>query len=456
MIRFKGSGDKAEFSWSARIALLMLIPSLLLNAGAIYLVDRDTKAMISWLRSPGPAPESVVGTLEREFDFRIASRLLVSAVLILFTMALLVLRRRHRSLQGTFEQFSLLALDIIESLTSGVIAVDCQQTITGINSAALRILRLDANPCGAPLSRISSAELPLTMLVGRTGGDGDSERVREYVVDRVGRRERIQAAAHVLRDSPGRKIGDLILLSDMTERYLLEQRIGRLERLNSLSLLASGLHHEIKNPLSALSIHVQLLGERLGDLGIEDQVAELLGVLKDEVHRLCGVLERFRDYAHLQRLAVEPADVPGLLHDLLRLIHPQASRQGVRVAIRPPASPLPRVPLDAEKFKEAALNLVLNALEAMPSGGDLILGADLRDRALEVEVSDTGPGIPPEIRGEVFKPYFSTKGRGTGLGLALAEKLVCQHQGQIDFRTGPGGTTFRITIPLAAQGADPP
>src|SRR5512135_2998659 len=122
MIRFKGSGDKAKFSWSARIALLMLIPSLLLNAGAIYLVNRDTKAMVSWLRSPEPAPESVVRTLEREFDFRIASRLLVSAVLILFTMAILVLRRRHRSLQGTFEQFSLLALDIIESMTSGVIA----------------------------------------------------------------------------------------------------------------------------------------------------------------------------------------------------------------------------------------------------------------------------------------------------------------------------------------------
>jgi signal transduction histidine kinase len=108
----------------------------------------------------------------------------------------------------------------------------------------------------------------------------------------------------------------------------------------------------------------------------------------------------------------------------------------------------PRVPLDIEKFKQAVLNLMINALEAMAEGGRLVVEASTPDGELVVAIHDTGPGIPPEIHRSLFKPYFSTKARGTGMGLALTEKLVGQHSGRIDFQTSPGGTTFRIAIPL--------
>jgi signal transduction histidine kinase len=106
------------------------------------------------------------------------------------------------------------------------------------------------------------------------------------------------------------------------------------------------------------------------------------------------------------------------------------------------------VPLDAEKFEQALLNLVINSLEAMPVGGILSIRAAIQDRELQVEVGDTGPGIPADIQASVFKPYFSTKSQGTGMGLALTEKLVGQHGGRIDFQTSPRGTTFRLLLPL--------
>jgi two-component system, NtrC family, sensor histidine kinase HydH len=234
----------------------------------------------------------------------------------------------------------------------------------------------------------------------------------------------------------------------VTERLRMKEQMWRLERLASLSTLATGLHHEIKNPLTALSIHVQLVEERLREPRPSEPVDELLGVLKSEVNRLNGVLERFRDFASLQRLSRRPTDVVEALNDLTRLIRPQAEGQGVRMLVETPSNGLPRVPLDAEKFHEAVLNLVVNALEAMPGGGELTLAAFAVDDALVVEVRDTGPGIPANLRDDLFKPYVSNKRRGTGMGLALVEKIVSQHGGQVAYETGPEGTTFRLRLPL--------
>ena len=249
---------------------------------------------------------------------------------------------------------------------------------------------------------------------------------------------RLVANAHDLKDSRGATIGCVIHLRDVTERILMEEQMWRMEQFASLSTLASGLHHEIKNPLTALSIHVQLLEERLRcDRGRRagrraDRRAEVRG---PPAQRHARQLPRLRQppAPHLK-----PVDVAGA---------PRGRRPADRARRRPsstsgssccaPRRALPRVPLDAEKFKQAVLNLVLNALEAMPEGGDLILRAAVEDGRAPRRGADTGPGIPPEIQDHLFQPYFSTKDRGTGMGLALAEKLVRQHGGQLDFRTGP-------------------
>jgi signal transduction histidine kinase len=136
------------------------------------------------------------------------------------------------------------------------------------------------------------------------------------------------------------------------------------------------------------------------------------------------------------------------LEDVVRLIRPQATQQCVRLEVLRAEGTLPRVALDPEKIEQAVLNLVLNALEAMPQGGELSLRAAVENEQLRVVVRDSGPGIPPEIQDHIFRPYFSTKDRGTGIGLTLAEKLVRQHRGQLDFRTGPAGTSFAITLPV--------
>ena len=442
MARVKHFGPGSLTRWGGGVALVLLSVAFVMNTVASYLVVKDHGLVDRWLRYPGQTPESVVLMLEREFDLRIASRLIVSMILIFSAMVILAIQRALR-------RFHVLAADVFARMEKGVIAVDRRGTITVLDRAAARILMVENDHVGGPLSSISSVDAPLAEMVASIRGGDTSGCERDLVLQRGGRARRIQASASVLEDAAGEQVGTIVMLNDVTQRYLDEQRLRRIERFHSTEMLASGLIHEIGNPLAALGIHIKLLEERLAEPGGVDSAVELIEVLKVEIERLDHVLVEFRDYADMESLSMEPTDLIGALERVARLIRPQAERQGVRVELRPPDLPLPPVPLDAEKFAQSLLNLAINALEAMPAGGTLVFAAAVRDQSVEIEVTDSGCGIAPEVREDLFKPFVTTKPRGTGLGLALTEKLVVLQQGQIDYRTGPGGTSFLVTFPLA-------
>jgi len=380
--------------------------------------------------------------------FQIALSLVIALALAACAAAVARFRRRYVAAQQTLRRVKMLAHDILASMDKGVITIDDQGSVTSINSAAIRLLGVDFECVGESLAQISREELPLVELA-RELRDGQTPILdREFAIAREGRCLRYRADAQFLKDIDGFTLGAVLSLRDVTERALMEERMTRMERFISLGSLASGLHHEIKNPLTALSLHVQLLDEQLHHDSPSGSIDELLGVLKTEIHRLNGVLESFRNFANLQRLSIQPTDVLEVLENAIRLIRPQATEQRVQIALLHPAADLPRAPLDAHKFEQAILNLLINGLEAMPEGGLLAVGIATQNGSLIVTVTDTGPGISPELRPSLFKPYFSTKSKGTGMGLALSEKLIGQHGGHIDYETGRGGTKFQITLPM--------
>jgi signal transduction histidine kinase len=160
------------------------------------------------------------------------------------------------------------------------------------------------------------------------------------------------------------------------------------------------------------------------------------------------VLESFRDFAALRTLALQPTDVTALVDKAVRLVRPQADSQHVQIVVAYAESGVSAVLLDGAKFEQVLLNLIINAMEAMPKGGDLTIRVAATNGQLRVDVADTGCGIPAEVQPCIFDPYFTTKSDGLGMGLAWSEKIVQQHQGQIEFETRPGGTTFKVTIPI--------
>jgi signal transduction histidine kinase len=436
------------------IVLGSLLLALGLSAAAVFQVFIEHRMLGQWLARPEPVTTAEIQALRQDIGTRIFVRSTASAVLLLCTLATLWLQQRQLAIRRALDEVKLFAHDILASLDQGVITTNEAAIVTSINPAALTLLGIDFECIGQPIAGISSAEVPLEELSRAVTERKMVVSDRELKLDRAGSVRRLVVSALDLKDVRGSTIGCVIHLRDVTERMLMKEQMWRMEQFASLSTLASGLLHEIKNPITALSIHVQLLEERLRASRADGPVSELIDVLKTEVRRLDLTLESFRNFASLQRLHLRQVDVQQVLDEVVRLIRPQAAQQGVRLEHAVDAAPLPAVALDSEKFEQAVLNLVLNALDAMPKGGELYLGAALKDGQIQVAVRDTGPGIPPEIQDHIFHPYFSTKDRGTGIGLTLAEKLVRQHRGHLDFRTGPGGTTFSITLPVEAQDPD--
>jgi signal transduction histidine kinase len=441
----EADGSPSVVEW---LVLAAIVLALLVSVGSAYLNLQEYRHLSAALDHPEPMPLTEVLSLRQVVDIQLGASLVLSTVLAACTGAIWWLRRRYLSSQKSLRQLKMLAHDILASMDRGVLTTNREGVISSINSAGIRLLEVDFECVGQPLASIAPADTPLVEVYREVVANQVAVRDRDFNVDCTGRVLRLRVDGHALNDTEGASLGCVIHLRDVTERMLLEERMRRMERFLSLTTLASGLHHEIKNPLTALSIHLQLLEENLSNGQAGEAVDELVGVLKTEVCRLNGVLEGFRSFANLQNLTVQPTDALEVVEKTLRLIRPQAAEQHVQITLLHPEKELPPVPLDAEKFEQAVLNLVINALEAMPEGGHLRVRATVIDGEFRVSVQDSGPGIPPEIRRSVFQPYFSTKSKGSGMGLALSEKLISQHGGHIGYRTGTEGTTFDITIPL--------
>ena len=229
----------------------------------------------------------------------------------------------------------------------------------------------------------------------------------------------------------------------------LERRARQAERLAELGTLTGGLAHEIKNPLSTVQLNLQLLEEDLDPKEPGQQrVINRLHIVQREAGRLRETLDDFLRFAGKIELDRKPIDVNELLEELVDFFSPQAQLQRVQLRLKQHDEPLV-VPLDPRLIKQAVLNLLINALQAMPHGGELILSASQSDGEARIDVVDTGPGISAEAAENIFQAYYSTKRGGTGLGLAISQRIAQEHGGSLTVASELGkGSNFTLRLPL--------
>lgn len=251
----------------------------------------------------------------------------------------------------------------------------------------------------------------------------------------------------------------------LARRVAAERRARSAERLAEIGAMTGGLAHEIKNPLSTIGMNAQLLVESVEGMAIEDEsrsrLLSRLRTLRREIERLSGILSDFLEFAGQVHLERRRTNLNELIEELVDFYSPEAERQGVRLR----ADPAPEdvmAAIDPRLIKQAVLNLMLNATQAMGSSAGAADGSAreliLRVRparsgegaaAVEVHVIDTGPGIPPDRLDKIFKPYYTTRTGGSGLGLPTARRLVEEHGGHVDVHSEVGrGTDFTIALPV--------
>jgi PAS domain S-box-containing protein len=237
-------------------------------------------------------------------------------------------------------------------------------------------------------------------------------------------------------------------IRDISEKARLQDQLVERERLATIGTTAAKIGHELANPLNGMSLTVQLLEQRLyrQPSPPDSQVTATVQRLRNEISRLNQLAGEFRTIARRERYDFQSTQLADLIDDVIKIQRPHLAELNIEVEQLIPSG-LPNLELDPDKIKQALLNLVKNATEAMPGGGKIKIEALAIDRAIAIEVTDTGTGIPLDI--DAFEPFVTTKKEGTGIGLVIVRQVVTAHGGQISYRSRPGeGTTFRIELPL--------
>lgn len=347
----------------------------------------------------------------------------------------------------------------VENLEDAVALVNPAGLLLFVNPAMQR--ETGARAAGQPLADVLAADHPYRRLVEatletrRSQGPEQTHVPAPGMAADTGGGDRL-LITHAIAGADGGLVGVLLVARNLSSFARMQSTLAYSRKLVSLGRLTAGIAHEVKNPLNAMSIHLELLRTKIR-AAEPGQVAagalEHVNVIEGEVRRLDEVVQGFLKFTRPDDLRLQPVRVGALMQEILPVVRPEAERRGVTIDVAC-ADTTSAVHADESMLRQALLNLAINACQAMPDGGTLRLScADAPRGRVEIRVADTGVGISQEHLGRIFDLYFTTKEHGTGLGLSMVYRIVQMHDGEIDVESTPGrGTTFRVLLPRAADG----
>jgi PAS domain S-box-containing protein len=341
--------------------------------------------------------------------------------------------------------------NIVESLNVGVLAVDLNGVVESWNT---RMEQLFGVARLAALGQSLHTLLPEELATEIASRDSDQEQVAGIYKQRLlhqGASLTVNISITPLVSKSGERIGRLLLFDDVTQRERMAEQMTQTEKLTSLGLLAAGVAHEVNTPLAVISNYTQMLAKQLPE---GDPKQALIEKIVKQTFRASEIVNNLLNFSRTGAAALTNIDLNRVVEETLSLVvaHPLKTSQ-IQI-VREFGEGLPAVRGSANKLQQVFLNLFLNARDAMPSGGMLEVRTSAHNGSVEVEIVDTGAGIPREHIHRIFDPFFTTKavGRGTGLGLSVTYGIIKEHAGKIDVRSTPGkGTSFHVEFPAVRK-----
>ncbi len=332
---------------------------------------------------------------------------------------------------------------VFENIETGILTLNPEGLVTSVNGPAQRSLELP--PWQEPASWRKVLTSWPEMITALEEGLSVGVEGRWYKYLTVDRNNRSLTFRLALLPLGARNLsGQILTVEDLTERVQMRQRMERMGRLASLGRLSAGIAHEVRNPLTGISLLLDDLHDRMLGQANEQQ---LIRRALEEIERLEGLVGELLHFASVPKTEMAEGDVAETVQDTLFLLSKQFQHQQVQLE-QNFAPALPRIAFDANKLKQALFNLLTNAMDAMPDGGLLKVGVQPGEGGVLVTIQDSGSGMSPEQLELIFEPFYTSKGEGTGLGLAITHNIISEHGGRIDALSSPGeGSCFRIWLP---------
>lgn len=331
--------------------------------------------------------------------------------------------------------------NILQSVPSGVISFDEEMKITKVNSAAEKILEIDGETVAGKLHSDILSKPITDFLTERKV----IERGEISYLTPSGKKIWLGLTLSPLKDKGGTIIGQILIFTDLTHLKAIESQIELRNRLSSLGEISAGIAHEMRNPMAVIAGYTKILS-RKADSSLKPTVEAIL----KEIAVMDRIISDFLSFAKPVDLNPTRIDLKAIIETCVSSIASTRNDIALNVAI----GSIPAFKGDEVLMRQAFINIIQNAAEAMPQGGKLIIKASplpvSSENFFDILITDTGHGISENIRGKIFLPFFTTKEKGTGLGLAIVHKIVVSHGGSISFLSTDKGTTFRIRLPAAA------
>lgn len=364
------------------------------------------------------------------------------AILGIVGVVLLFLYQRYRETRSSLSHAQAFSDVVVNHMPTGLIAIDPNGIIATANTIAARNLNLAPEDLMGQSTEILPSELQTLLNLETTQTTLDEEHLNCTLADGSTVPLEVSLSETVGEDQS--VLGKVLLIKDLSEIIALKNEVTRNQRLAAIGRLAGGVAHEIRNPLSSIKGFATYFKERYKKTPEDHKIAT---IMIDEVTRLDRVVGQLQDFSRPITIRKKATDLHALIKDALTLVAQQTEKQEINVQfhIDPDMKP---VEIDGDRIRQVLLNLFLNAIDAMGTGGTLAIRVEpLASATLAIHVRDTGPGISPEMIQHVFDPYFTTKPSGTGLGLAIAHNIVQAHGGTLTVTSQPHeGATLTITL----------
>jgi signal transduction histidine kinase len=358
--------------------------------------------------------------------------------------------RRMRNVEEVFSALKENLDSIMSNLQDGILLFTAEGRVALVSDSVERFLGLPRTRLfGGTINGIFTLETKLGRLV-RDAFENGHALDQEEVETETGRRVQVSLDFVVDQDSaPGASLGALMTLHDLESVRELESELELSRRLAAIGRLTAGVGHEVKNPINAIVVHLELLRNKLS--GPDARAMRHLEIIESEIQRLDRVVQTLVDFSRPVELQLKEQDLRRIVSGVLMLASAELETHNVRVSSHMPDRPM-ITKVDADLIKQAILNVVLNGAQAMSQGGELHVTLREEGRMAAIEIADSGSGIPDDIRAKIFDLYFTTRKDGSGIGLAMTYRIIQLHNGSIDVQSEQNiGSTFTLKLPLLAS-----